>query len=219
MMKRKFKKFLSLLLTAFMVISMLPASAFARDAAGISGGGQANRQMPTGYIPGEIHGASAVSNAYKNGDMETYYRLTGRTDTRDTLPSRYDSRDYNYVTSVKDQNPYGSCWAHAAVASVESYMISHAVPVGTGSAATTSLNLSETQHAFFNYSSAYDAEGLLTGDKSTSQDPCLDQGGNGEMSAYTLMRWTGAADESNAALSYSRASTVNSSGLESRNQR
>jgi C1A family cysteine protease len=94
-------------------------------------------------------------------------------------------------------------------------MIKHSVPVGTGSAATTSLNLSETQHCFFNYTNAYDAEGMLTGDKSTPSDGCLDQGGNGEMSAYTFQRWCGAASESVSALAYSRASTVASSGLDS----
>ena len=172
--------------------------------------------MPaTGYIPGKIHGASVISNAYKLGDMETYLQLTGnQTDATDTLPSTYDSRNYSYVTSVKNQNPYGSCWAHAAMASIESYMIKYGVPVGSGAAATTSLNLSETQHCFFNYTNAYDAEGLLTGDKSAAlQDNCLDQGGNGEMSAYTLMRWAGAASESESALAYSKASTVASSGL------
>ena len=214
-MKRSFKKLLSLLLAVILLISLLPASAFAHDAERETGAENERQVMPTGYIRGEIHGASAVSNAYKNGDMETYYELTGRVDTRDTLPSKYDSRDYGLVTSVKNQNPYGSCWAHAAVASIESYMIKYGIPVGTGAAATTDLNLSETQHCFFNYTSAYDAEGMLTGDKSTPDDPCLDQGGNGEMSAYTLMRWTGAADESAAALQYSKASTVNSSGLSS----
>ncbi len=216
-MKRSIKKLLSLLLAAALLISLLPASAFAHEAEREPGGENERQVMPTGYIPGEIHGASAVSNAYKKGDMEAYYALTGRAETRDTLPSKYDSRDYNLVTSVKNQNPYGSCWAHAAVASIESYMIKYGIPVGTGAAATTSLNLSETQHCFFNYTYAYDAEGMLTGDKSNAlQDTCLDQGGNGEMSAYTLMRWTGAADETETALQYSRASSVVSSGLDSK---
>ena len=173
------------------------------------------KMQATGYIPGKIHGASAVSNAYKSGDYELYNRLAGRqTDT--VLPSRYDSRDLGLITSVKNQNPYGSCWAHAAAAGVESYMIKYGIPVGSGSAATTSLNLSETQHCFFNYSSAYDAEGMLTGDKSNPLgDTCMDLGGNGEMSAYTLMRWTGAAPETVSALAYSKASTVARSGLSS----
>jgi len=37
-----------------------------------------------------------------------------------TLPSSFDLRTENNVTTVKNQNPYGTCWAFAAIASVES---------------------------------------------------------------------------------------------------
>ncbi|MBQ1631868.1 MAG: hypothetical protein II049_03520, partial [Clostridia bacterium] len=216
-MKRTNKKLFALLLAVIMVLALIPAAAFAEGEDDVSDK-LTPPPAPNGYIRTPDHGTHAVSDAYKRGDMETYYRLSGIEPKRDTLPSSYDSRNYNYVTSVKNQNPYGSCWAHAAMASVESYMIKHGVEVGnTGSAATTSLNLSETQHCFFNYSSAYDAEGMLTGDKTTllGSDGCLDSGGNGEMSAYTLQRWAGAASESVTALAYSKASTVASSGLSS----
>ena len=219
-MKHTSEKWLALLLAVVMVLCLIPSAAFA-EGTGI--GRKARDEIPgetpqaTGYIPAIIPGTRSVSDAYARGDMETYYQLTGRTPKRDTLPSSYDSRNYNYITSVKNQGSYGSCWAHAAMASIESYMIKFGVPVGTGAAATTSLNLSETQHCFFNYSSSYDAEGMLTGDKTTlkGSDGCLDAGGNGEMSAYTLQRWTGAADESVSALAYGKAGTVAKSGLDS----
>ena len=220
-MKRLLKNGLILLLTAGLLLGLQSISASAMADSGDSDAPDSIAQLSYGYIPGKIHGANAVTNAYLRGDMETYYRLIGKGDAdpmseKDALPSSYDSRNNNYVTSVKNQNPYGSCWAHAAMACVESYMIKHAVPVGTGAAATTSLNLSETQHCFFNYSYAYDAERMTEGDKSTPDDTCLNQGGNGEMSAYTLMHWTGAADENAAnALKYSNASSVASSGLNS----
>ncbi|MBQ5487530.1 MAG: InlB B-repeat-containing protein, partial [Clostridia bacterium] len=211
-MKRTLTRMIAIVMAAFMAFAVVPNLIKAGSAVKASIDSTVI-PAPNGYIHTEMHGARAVSTAYENGDMETYYALTGA--TRDTLPSSYDSRNYNYITPVKDQNPYGSCWAHAAVGSVEAYMIKHGVPVGTGSAATTSLNLSETQHCFFNYSTAYDAEGMLTGDKCTllGSDSCLDSGGNGEMSSYTLQRWCGAADESQSALAYGNASTVASSGL------
>ena len=211
MKQTKFRLF-ALLLAIVMVLALVPVATFAEE----NGSGV---PVPNGYIPVELPGSRTVTDAYLRGDMETYRRLTGTNAIpHDILPETYDSRDNNYVTSVKDQNPYGSCWAHAAVASIESYMIKHGVTVGsTGSVATTSLNLSETQHCFFNYTSAYDAEGMLTGDKTTltGGDNCLNAGGNGEMSAYTLQRWTGAASESVSALAYSQAGTVASSGLNS----
>lgn len=37
-----------------------------------------------------------------------------------SLPAKYDLRDYGYVSTVKDQGFLGSCWAHAALASLES---------------------------------------------------------------------------------------------------
>jgi C1A family cysteine protease/fibronectin type 3 domain-containing protein len=41
----------------------------------------------------------------------------------DALPSRFDLRDEGRMTSVKDQNPYGTCWAHAALGSLESALL------------------------------------------------------------------------------------------------
>ena len=40
-----------------------------------------------------------------------------------TLPESYDLRDYNQVTSVKDQLSDGNCWAFAALASLESCIL------------------------------------------------------------------------------------------------
>ena len=116
-MKRTYKKLLALFLSALLIVGLLPTYAFAQGTETRSDTEMKNDAF-YGYIPVEIPGSRAVSEAYKSGDMETYYRLSGKAATRATLPSKYDSRDYSYVTSVKNQNPYGSCWAHAAMGSV-----------------------------------------------------------------------------------------------------
>ncbi|GAI05457.1 unnamed protein product, partial [marine sediment metagenome] len=40
-----------------------------------------------------------------------------------TLPSSFDWRDTGKVTSVKDQNPCGTCWVHGTLAAVESKVL------------------------------------------------------------------------------------------------
>ena len=39
------------------------------------------------------------------------------------IPKSYDLRDYNYVTSVKDQKNGGNCWAFATIAALESSIL------------------------------------------------------------------------------------------------
>ena len=42
------------------------------------------------------------------------------------IPSRYDLRETGRITPIRTQNPWKTCWAHAAVASVESnYLTTH----------------------------------------------------------------------------------------------
>ena len=217
-MKHSFKKFVSLLIAAIMVFGMLPftvlgyvdseieiaADVVTEETADITAtGGSDNR------VFGHIHtnhqtGGQALTQAYLNGEIE---------DTRDPLPAKYDSRDYGYISSVKNQNPYGTCWAHASVAAVEAYMVKHGIiNAQTGSPATTSMNLSEYHLAWFNYTNAYDKLGMLTGDKTTPSSNYLNLGGTAYHSTYTFMRGTGPAAESTSALAYSAAS---SSGLNS----
>ncbi len=215
-MKHSLKRILALTLTLLLVITMFPTVALAGSPQYES---RIDRRV-NDYIPFERHGSSAVSDAYARGDMATYRSLSGRTSTRATIPSSYDSRNYGYITSVKNQNPYGTCWTFGTMAPVEAYMIKHGIiNKDTGAAATTSMDLSELHLAWFTYTNAYDAEGMLTGDKTTavtdsSASTYLDRGGNYALATYTLMRWAGAASETTSALAYSKASS-STSGLNS----
>ncbi|MCR5809566.1 MAG: InlB B-repeat-containing protein [Clostridiales bacterium] len=215
-MKRTFKKLIAVLIAAIMVAGIVPMLALAKAFEKDDGADQAVAS-PYGYIPFERKGGTAISDAYKRGDMETYNRLTGR--TRDALPPKYDSRDYNYITAVRNQGNYGTCWTFGTMAPIEAYMIKHGIINGaTGAAAATSMDLSEYHLAWFAYTNAYDAEGMLTGDKTTcipsvaGGSSYLDMGGNFAVATFTVMRWEGAASETTSALQYSNAST---SGLDS----
>ena len=77
-MKRLLKSGLIFILAAGVLIGLqsLSASAMA-DSSDSDMSGSAS-QLSYGYIPGKIHGANAVTNAYLRGDMETYYRLSGK---------------------------------------------------------------------------------------------------------------------------------------------
>ncbi|MBQ1679042.1 MAG: InlB B-repeat-containing protein, partial [Oscillospiraceae bacterium] len=207
-MKRTSRKLLALLLTMLMVLSLFP-TAFAE-----SGAAKAKLE-PTealnGYIPMDYHGSRALTDAYLSGEANG---TNATNPVRASLPSSYDSRSYGYITSVKNQNPYGTCWTFGTMAPIEAYMIKHGIINNdTGAAATTSMDLSELHLAWFNYTNAYDKLGMLTGDSSKPLgDTYLDQGGNGAMATFTMMRWAGPASESTSALKYSNAST---SGLNS----
>lgn len=44
---------------------------------------------------------------------------SSRLNAEEALPRKYDAREEGLVTTVKDQNPFGTCWAHAAIGAVE----------------------------------------------------------------------------------------------------
>ena len=217
-MKNSFKRIISLLIAAIMLFGIMPMTVLGSTGSEIeiaadvvtentadttATGGSDNR------VFGHIHtnhqtGGQALTQAYLNGEID---------DTRDPLPSSYDGRTQGYLTSVKSQNPYGTCWAHASIASVETYMIKHGITNAlTGAPANQNMNLSEYHLAWFNYTDAYDKLGMLNGDKTKPSSSYLNLGGTGFHATYTFMRGTGPASESTSALAYSQAS---SSGLNS----
>ena len=191
----KFRKILACLLALVITFGVLPVNATAKQDAPKEGA--AVTRHLTGYLA-----VPAKARRSIGGSAANLKKL-------DPLPSSYNSKDLGYITSVKNQE-YGDCWAHAAMASVETYMIKYGIPVAVGGTigapATTDLNLSENAHAYFTYSTPYDELGLLTGDKtvlSNSDGPYL-MGGNGYLSMFSLMRWTGPASEETADLAYNR---------------
>ena len=68
-----------------------------------------------GYVPSIIDYHYLTNQAHKSGSE-------GVRGTVSVIkyPETYSLRDLGYVTPVRNQNPYGTCWAHASLASLES---------------------------------------------------------------------------------------------------
>ena len=86
----------------------------------------------------------------------------------DSYPATYDLRDEGVVTSVKLQNPWGSCWAFAATAAAETSFLSK---IGK-TAAETGLDFSEHHLAWF-------AKTHLPAEGEEGYDPDESQSGEG----------------------------------------
>ncbi len=75
-------------------------------------------------------------------------------ETAQSLPAKIDLRDYNgknYVTPVKNQNPFATCWAFGIAAAAEtSYLFANDLGVPAGEK-NTNVNFSEKYIAWFLY--------------------------------------------------------------------
>lgn len=112
--------------------------------------------------------------------------------TRGVLPASYDSRDYGYISSVKNQNPYGICWAFTANALAEtSYMMQNP---------GTEVDFSELHTAYYFYNRTTDALRLTTGDRNNTLNgnDYRSNGGNNMMVSFALSGWTGTESEKDA---------------------
>lgn len=101
-----------------------------------------------------------------------------------------------YITSIKNQNPYGTCWAHAAMASAEADLWKKGL-------ADSTIDLSEWQLAYFFYHTVEDPLGGTAGDSvtvvtDTRTKDYLDRGGNQQLATYRLATWQGVTQEADA---------------------
>ena len=84
------------------------------------------------------------------------------------LPEKVDLRDFNgknYVTPVKLQNPYGTCWAFASIAAAETSIASELLNIDMNTAtdaAKSSVDFSERQLAWFTYNPLFEDSRLYS---------------------------------------------------------
>lgn len=114
------------------------------------------------------------------------------------IPAKYDSRDYGYVTPVRNQGKWGTCWAFAAIAAMESTALSHGVADNKDT-----LDMSEYNVAYmaFDDRTFADPLGGMDGDNTYTDDmtAALSRGGNQTMVFRAMSKWAGMVNESDCA--------------------
>lgn len=109
---------------------------------------------------------------------------------RRALPPRYHLKDEGLVTSVKDQENYGICWAMAAISCAETSVLKNY--------GKRKIDLSEAHLAHFIYNRPSDPLGNTQGDRVIldRKEDYLNMGGDDKKTLLALAGWTGAARES-----------------------
>ena len=74
-----------------------------------------------------------------------------------TLPAKYDSREQGWVTPVKDQGNYETCWSFATASIIESNLLKNGL-------AGSDINISENSIAYFFYNRQVEKLGYTKGD-------------------------------------------------------
>lgn len=106
------------------------------------------------------------------------------------LPSFYDAREHQQVTSVKRQNPWGNCWSFATLSALESSLLS--------SGYSEDIDLSEYHLNYYSYKSVTDPLKGTQGDSvayNGTFEKFLNAGGNVLVAYHALTNWMGAANE------------------------
>lgn len=160
--------------------------------------------------------AGGLTGGYLPSDLDyntpVYYGSSRARRAAAAIPASYQS-DVNALRStypaVRDQNPYGTCWAFSTMGLAEFDLINKGV-------LARETDLSELQLAYFTYNFVQDPLGGTAGDRAryyneNTATSYLDYGGNYAMAVRRLSQWIGAVKESD--VPYSLAKSTLTDGL------
>ena len=190
------KRILCMVLCLGLILSLLPISAMAKAPEA--------RNVPILNYRHVEHDTAVRS------DKVIDFRLNGTLFPKASteFPVSYSSVTAGKTTSVKNQNPYGTCWAFSANAASESSMIAK----GAGS-----YDLSDLQLAYFFYAPKIDPLGNANGDETvyldSDSDCLLNRGGNHFFTMWSLANWTGGAPEADIPYSSENCALAKGAGL------
>lgn len=149
---------------------------------------------------GDVISDYADDVPYYNSEVEAYA----------DIPAHYEL-DKNLFPDVRNQNPYGTCWAFAALGLSEFDLIKRGL-------ANKSIDLSELQLAYYVYNSALDPLGGTEGDQSkyyngSTSYSYLNRGGTYEYAVRRLSQWSGAVNENDVPYNTTAINNVLENGL------
>lgn len=179
----KKKKLLALLLTATMTFSA-PLTAFAE-------GTKKNKEANVNKTNERDYGYEKIIDPIKTQSVNVYPK-GGKPEqniSKVVLPTSYSIVD-DYTTPLKHQGVYGTCWAHAIMASAENAGI-------LSGADKSAIDYSEMAMAYFmNKECAKDPLNNAVGDKNYRNDGIWVGGNNTGYAAQLLANWAAPINES-----------------------
>ena len=181
-MKKCNRKFFIPAIAAMIAVAGMGAEAVKADPLEDTQDITAEEAQVNGYIPDDHDYDTPVldesdSNLLKASDIPKAYQSTA-----DEQKEKYPA--------IRNQNPYGTCWAFASVGMAEYDLINDGL-------ADKNIDLSELQLAYYTYNPVTDPLGGTKGDSVTlhNSEGQLNYGGNYFFASRTLEKWCGYTDE------------------------